>query len=178
MVSVPSLGHRQTYEPIASQTLTTSASEIIFSSIPGIYTDLVLVVSSMRTSGGYIHQVQFNSDSGSNYSSTVLNGGVSGSTALSTRYTSGTFLYATYGVGGTTTNPDALTIQIMSYANTNIFKTTLVSAASVGSGSVERIVGLWRSTNAITSIRIWPTSGAPNYASGSTFSLYGIRAAS
>ena len=71
-----------TYEPIATTTLGTSASSVTFSTIPGTYTDLVLVVAgtSAATNG---NEMQFNGDTGNNYSFTLLYG--TGSAAVSSR---------------------------------------------------------------------------------------------
>jgi hypothetical protein len=41
-----------TYTPIATQTLGSAASSVIFSSIPQGYTDLVLIENGKVTSGG------------------------------------------------------------------------------------------------------------------------------
>jgi hypothetical protein len=40
-----------TYEAIATQTLGSAAASVTFSSIPGTYTDLVLVVAGTLTTG-------------------------------------------------------------------------------------------------------------------------------
>jgi hypothetical protein len=61
----------------------------------------------------------------------------------------------------------------MSYTNTNVYKTVLTAAARAGTG-VDRIVGLWRSTSAITSVTLFTPDA--DMASGTTLSLYGIKA--
>jgi hypothetical protein len=43
-----------------------------------------------------------------------------------------------------------------------------------GSGAVWQIVGLWRSTSAITSINFFSSTGN-NFAIGTTATLYGIK---
>ena len=57
-----------TYTPIATQTLSSSVSNITFSSISGIYTDLILIVNIAETPsiGSFVFRV--NGDSGNNYS--------------------------------------------------------------------------------------------------------------
>jgi hypothetical protein len=72
-----------TYEAIATQTLGSAAASVTFSSIPGTYTDLVLVVAGTLTTGTENIVMQFNGDTGSNYSVTSLLG--DGSTASSFR---------------------------------------------------------------------------------------------
>jgi hypothetical protein len=63
-----------TYEPIATTTLGSAAADVTFTSISGTYTDLVLVaVTQIGSSGDYLG-VQFNSDTGTNYSRTRLSG--------------------------------------------------------------------------------------------------------
>jgi len=62
----------------------------------------------------------------------------------------------------------------MNYSNTTTYKTGLVRANSAASGT-DAIVGLWRSTAAITSIVA--THDTAQFATGSTFTLYGIASA-
>jgi hypothetical protein len=64
-------------------------------------------------------------------------------------------------------------IDIMDYSNTTTNKTNLTRSNNVGNG-LAAVVGMWRNTNAITSIRFFPDSG--NFSTGSTFRLYGIQA--
>jgi hypothetical protein len=157
----------RTYEPIASQTLGSDTASVTFSSIPGMWTDLILVVhgSGSTANDGIL---EFNGDTASNYSVTQLRG--NGSAASSVRYT------AAYlnGVGvWTTGNAYTFIVHIMSYANTNVFKTWL-SSASRADSEVNRVVGLWRSTSAVTEIKVKRGSG--NILTGATFSLFGIKA--
>lgn len=160
-----------TYEPIATTTLSSAATEVIFSSISGSYTDLVLVFEGTATSDLDIC-LQFNSDTGSNYSSTSLSG--NGSTASSSR-NSNVSKGITIGIiTGTRTMARAF---IMNYSNATTYKNVLsrVDSTNATYGLMAR-VGLWRSTSAITSIRFHlDVSNA--IASGSTFSLYGIKSA-
>ena len=158
-----------TYEPIASTTLGSAAASTTFSSISGTFTDLRLIVA------GAAEQVlapvlQFNSDTGSNYSRTLLLG--NGTAASSSRDSSVT----SASVGAFNTDgPHTAIVDIMSYANTNVYK-TLLSAASRDGFGVYRIVGLWRSTSAIDTITVLTSNGG-NFTSGTTFALYGIKAA-
>jgi hypothetical protein len=162
-----------TYEPIATTTLSSAASSITFSSIPGTYTDLRLVVNciSVGSSTGY---VRFNSDSATNYSRTNVRG--NGSVAASGRGTSSSEGVAIQASQATGTNPVLWTLDVFSYAgSTN--KTTLATAANDqnGTGNVEYTVSLWRNTAAITSLEIRTT--IDNFNSGTTATLYGIKAA-
>jgi hypothetical protein len=163
-----------TYTPITSQTLSSATSSITFSSISGSYTDLVLVASPLRdaTTGGYV-TMQFNSDTGSNYSNTGLLG--NGTTTQSSRTSSQTIAYLNWGADGlSTTNPNTMIASFQNYSNTTTYKTYLSRANQAGS-AVDAVVGLWRSTSAISTIAISRSTGS--FAIGSTFTLYGIKAA-
>jgi hypothetical protein len=161
----------KTYEPIATQTLGTASSTVTFSSIPQTYTDLI-VVSAPLSGGGEEFVMRFNNDSGTNYSSTILWG--SGSVAGSYRSFNETFaLLNYYGSVGTTQNTQIF--NIMNYSNSTTYKTVLGRAGRADSG-VDGSVALWRNTAAITSITIRLKVGS-NFSVGSTFTLYGIKAA-
>lgn len=164
-----------TYHPIATTTANGSVSTITFSSIAGIYTDLILISSVSLASGAENLRIRLNSDSGSNYSATILSG--SGSGALSARNSSQTYLSVDYN-GFINTTPNVNIVNLQNYSNTTTYKTVVVRSNNAASGAsgVDAIVGLWRSTSAITSITVLNSGGA-NFASGSTFTLYGIAAA-
>lgn len=175
-----------TMTPIATVTLASNSATFSFTNIPQTYTDLVLVMnyaccSSTGTTANTSPQLRINSDSGGNYSETLIYG--FGSTANSGRETTQTaYWIADYGWVSTTANYFGTSvINFMNYANTTTYKTLLErtahndSAYSVSMGSIAS-VGLWRSTSAITSIDIRMNS-TNLYRSGSTFTLYGIKAA-
>ena len=61
-----------------------------------------------------------------------------------------------------------------SYSNATIYKTILSRNST--KTIVYGLAALWRNTAAITSIQLVPYSGS-NFASGSTFALYGVKAA-
>jgi hypothetical protein len=158
-----------TYEPIATTTLGVAASEIIFSSIPGTYTDLKIIFTFVPSAGTY-PSLQFNSDTGTNYSWTRLSG--DGTTAASARAVTTSFIRG--GVGITATNPILFSVDVFSYANST-FKTALTDTSNDqnGTGRKDIVVGLWRNTAAITSVRIFPATG--NFNIGSTATIYGIK---
>jgi hypothetical protein len=162
-----------TYEAIATQTLGSTAATVTFNSIPSTYTDLVLVISAIATTsvGGDI-VIQFNSDTGSNYSGTYLWG--NGTSAGSTRGSNATYSLIDYYAEMDTSVANRI-VSIQNYSNTTTFKTFLSRANNAGRGT-DAIVGMWRSTAAITSLLLDVTS-TNDFAAGSTFSLYGIKAA-
>ena len=156
-----------TYEPIATTTLGSAAASITFSSIAGTYTDLRLVLVGNNGVGSNTTRLRFNSDTGTNYSRTFLEG--DGTTASSGRNTSGTSIL----VGDNRTTIGMQTIDIFSYAGST-YKTVLCTTSNDtnGAGTVNRTVGLWRSTAAITSVEF---SLADPFSIGTTATLYGIK---
>jgi hypothetical protein len=161
-----------TYFPLATTTLTSAASTVTFNSFSG-YTDLILVTDNIQSGGtqGNLF-IQFNSDSGSNYSRTWLSG--DGATAYSGRESSQTKIGLTaYAYPQTTTRWAGL-IHIQNYSNSTTYKNILIRGNNSAVG-VDAISGLWRSTSAITSLVL--SRSNDNFASGSTFTLYGIAAA-
>ena len=157
----------KTYESIATTTASGSASSVTFSSFSG-YTDLVLVVDGSISTAGTAVALRFNSDTGSNYSNTVLYG--DGSSALSARASNsdkGLVGYIGTGQGNTI-------VHIMNYANSTTYKTAL-GRFNASANFVGARVALWRSTSAITSINVLTDSGN-NWAAGTVFTIYGIQA--
>ena len=156
------------YEVISTQTLGSAVATVTFSSIPQTYTDLVLVVNGVQSANQYV-AIRFNGDATSNYSQTRLYG--DGTTAFSDRQTSATFGRLS---AGNPTNRFLTICSIQNYANATTFKTWL-SRSNLD--LVGAVVGLWRITPAaITSLSVLTTT-ADTFLTGTTFALYGIRAA-
>ena len=159
-----------TYEPIATTTLSSTVSSITISSIPSTYTDLRLVLVLL---GVGAVRIQPNSDAGARFSTRVLLG--NGSTASSTENPSTSFgINLAEIVSPSSTVPTLYTADIFSYAGST-FKTILATGNGDrnGSGSVGNLVGLWRDTTAISSIKI--DSNGNDYYSGTIVTLYGIK---
>jgi hypothetical protein len=163
-----------TYEPIATTTLSSTASSIIFSSIPATYTDLKLVLNPVVSAGAsdYAIYLNYNSDTGTNYSTTKLTG--NGNTAASSAQTSANQILI-YGTRGYTTTPSLYIVDTFSYAGSTL-KTCLISQSADynGTGGVMAAVGLWRSTSAITSLELL-NFGANLFGIGTIATLYGIK---
>lgn len=157
-----------TYTLIASNTLGSGATSLTFSSIPQTYTDLILICNG-NTSANANNYLQFNSDTGSNYSATRGSG--DGSAASSTRNSNQTqMLLDGFGYWTSTYGANKI-IHIMDYANTTTYKSVLTRANStVGT---DTLIGLWRSTSAINTIKFNSDS---TLQAGSIFKLYGIEA--
>ena len=157
-----------TYEPIATTTVSSATTFVTISSIPATYTDLFLL--GWNVSGGVNAIVQFNGDTGTNYSLTQLYG--DGTTAASLRGSNITYVYG--GVIGTSAT---IRCNIMNYSNTTTYKTVIARGGGAGN-YVDATAGLWRSTAAINSIKLQQDAGGVNsWQPGTTFTLYGIKAA-
>jgi hypothetical protein len=153
-----------TYVALDKKTIGTAASTVTFTSIPSTYTDLIVIFSGIGTTTDFF-SIRLNGDTGSNYSLTDLYG--NGSNAYSTRQTNQTKISRNECVG----QSNAI-ININNYANTTTYKTTLARSNAAGDGAFA-VVGLWRSTAAINSISL--IHDGSSFATGSTFSLYGIK---
>ena len=174
-----------TYTALLTQTLSTAAASVTFNSIPQGYTDLVLV-ANMRGSGASFNNmtyplIQFNGDTGTNYSYTSLFARNTGSsdTAVSERATN---VNGIKTLANTSVVFSPNIIHIQNYSNTTTFKTVLNRGAGAnGTTAVDGTlanVGLWRNTTAITSVTLTLSGTGLNFVVGSNFSLYGIASAS
>ncbi|NDB35894.1 MAG: hypothetical protein EB023_11270 [Flavobacteriia bacterium] len=176
------------YESIATVTVGSGgAANIEFTSIPSTYTHLQIrgiARNSQSGSGGASVYMQFNSDTGANYSrhylgayqgesSAVWAGGAANDTFIVSAYIPNNNLGADIFAG--------CVIDILDYKNTNKFKTTRtlhgydINGATVGYSYLTLDSGNWRSTNAITSIKLYGSTS--NFMQYSQFALYGIRGA-
>ena len=167
------------FESIATVTVGSGgAANVEFTSIAADWTHLqIRSIARCTTNDGTYMQLQFNSDTGSNYALHNLFG--NGSNAQAEGYANFSFGYAGYisQNNQTASSFGVAVLDILDYKNTNKFKTTrsLNGSDVNGSGNVILSSSLWRSTNAITSIKLTPNSG--NFAQYSHFALYGIKGA-
>jgi hypothetical protein len=173
-----------TYDSIASQTLSSAANSVTFSNISQTYTDLKLVLTNAKatnTARNVLIRVGNGSvDTASNYSHTNLGARSLSATPFSQRESSQTSGKLSWYTAMTTAQAQMSIVDIMNYSNTTTNKTILSSTrVQEGDGTysgVEDLVILWRSTSAINIISVL-TDVADTFQSGTTFSLYGIRAA-
>lgn len=166
-----------TYTPIASYTVPSVQSSYTFTSIPSTYTDLVLVYTGTLSSADYVCVRVGNGsiDTGSNYSHTNLVG--NGSSPSSGRSSNATYFFT----DPQNTNQANMVINFQNYANTTTYKTALMrwnvpQSDGGATGTTGAEVALWRSTSTINQIRVLTYAGQ-NFSVGSTFTLYGIKAA-
>lgn len=165
-----------TYTPIASITLGSSASSVTFSSIPQDYRDLVLKVTCTNATGGggnILPVAVLNSDTGSNYSRVRMTG--DGSSTASGSSTGDNFLNLFSGVDANETDEGLYLANFMDYSATDKHKTVIARANQV-TDRVGAIASRWADTSAITQIEMTTASAGDDFASGSTFALYGIEA--
>lgn len=166
-----------TYEPIATQTLGSTTTDVTLSSISSSYTDLILICNFSRvTANGQNLSLRVNSDTGSNYSNTYIEG--DGSTAYSGRNSNQTSARIGAVGGGftlSTTDLISVIINFNDYSNTTTNK-TIISRYNQAGANTGSAVALWRSTSAISSITL-STFNTGQFGSGSTFTLYGIKEA-
>lgn len=169
-------------EPIAVTTVPSGGlSSVTFGSIPQTYTHLQLRILG-RTNRSLFRDfmgLNFNADTGNNYSYHSLGG--NGTTATTGSIGSFNELQIGFLAGATANNANGfgnIIIDILDYANTNK-NTTLRALGGYddnGQGEIGIVSGLWINTTAVTQIDITPGSGTL-FSQYSSFALYGIKGA-
>ena len=161
---------------IGKVTLGSDAANIEFTSIPGTYTDLLILYSFRGVSAGSVSYSAFMRFNGAandtNHSARILRG--NGSTASSVTETFCQIGYCTAD-GATANTFGNGEVHIPNYANTSVAKSYSASGvaetnATTAVGGV--VAGLWNDTAAITAIKLMVAD--MNIKSGSTAYLYGI----
>ena len=162
-----------TYTLISSNTLSSSAASVTFSNINQNYTDLRLIFSgtSTRSSSNDIVYLSINGETlGTNgrYLNLYGTGSGSGGTGFSGSYN-------ILGIidGATGWQQSSGILDLLNYSNSTTFKPSF--ARTNGSDFVHSCMNIWTQTTAISSIRLWTNIGL--FSAGSTFTLYGIKAA-
>jgi hypothetical protein len=167
-----------TYESIATTTTTGNVILIEFENIPQTYTDLIAIAeikNTVATAYNMIIRVGNNTlDSGTNYTSLYLTSGQSNNPSAGLLRNQNRM--AEYAVGPRNNNDHMAIINFMDYSNTSTWKTVL-QRSSMASLALEYMTHTWRSTSAINRIGFSIDFSAINVASGSTVTLYGIKAA-
>ena len=159
-----------TYEPIATQTLSSPSTSVTFSSFSG-YTDLYLIVSGKSDGSNADFGLRFNGDTGTNYSRLYLYG--NGSTATSGVTSNSGYMNL---MNFSNVQTEVNRVHIMNYSNSTTYKTCLSRIDDAASLGTVAQAGLWRNTAAITSLSI-VTGGASALQAGTMLTLYGIKAA-
>lgn len=174
---------------LATVSLTTTASSVVFSGIPSNYTHLQIRALAQTNRGTYgvdsLHMT-FNGDAGSNYTVHWLYG--DGSSASSGSLSNPTtYLRAGDGLIGTSTGGTfgAAVIDVLDYTSSSKNKTMRTLSGVDVNGTVGGIggraglgSGVWlNSSAAISSINLFPQAGTL-WTANSHFALYGIKVAS
>jgi len=150
------------------------AANVEFTSIPATYTHLQIRGIGRITSGAQIGYLQVNGDTtATNYYVHALEGdGASAYAYAVNSYPRFTSLPSNTSIFGVTV------LDLLDYVNTNKYKTfrALGGADKNGSGEITLYSGLWKNTDAVSSIKLIPNSGA-TFAEHSTYALYGIKSA-
>jgi hypothetical protein len=168
-------GAPNSYDSIASTTVGAGGvADITFSSIPSAYTHLQLRLFIQEPVDTVA--IEFNSDTGNNYSRHELVGD-GGVVVGATSSTNMIYVATTFGSSGSRFG--AAVVDILDYKNTNKYKTVRSLAGVDNNTSFSKIIlysGLWQNTNAITTIKVRSrTSGT--IAQYSQAALYGIKGA-
>jgi hypothetical protein len=170
------------YDALATVTVPSGgAASVSFVGIPTGYKHLQIRFMGRSTLTGQdriAQKIQFNSDTGANYSHHQLFG--DGSSAAANATTSTTYIASglseltsanapanTFGVG---------IIDVLDYANVSKYKTVRALTGQDQNSTSGRIFlasGLWQSTSAITAIVLAPENG--NYVQYSSIALYGVK---
>lgn len=166
-----------TYVLIASNTLSSSAASVTFSSIPGTYTDLVVKWSARDTWSDYASGIfiTFNATT-TNYSDTHLTGLNGAATATSSRNSGAARLEGFSSAATATANTfSSGEIYIPSYTvsqNKPASTYTVAENNNANNAVVDIAAGLWQNTAVITEVKF---SARTNFVTGSSFWLYGIK---
>jgi len=171
------------YESIATVTVGGGGSSSIdFTSISGTYKHLQIryISRCSRSDIGDSIGLQFNGDTGSNYTRHYMDG--NNGVIYVGASTSQTLSNSAYGAAANTAANcfGAGVIDILDYASSNKTKTIRVLAGvednTAAAGDITLRSGLWFATPAaITSIKLLATSGTQNFVQYSTFALYGVK---
>ena len=161
------------YESIATVSIGSGgAANATFSSIPSTYKHLqIRQIAQCATAATWI-AIQFNSDTGTNYTWHELRGdGASASAAGG-----GGLAYIRIALQDAGSYWSSAVTDILDYQNTNKYKTTrsLHGVDRNGGGVVGLTSGFWANTAGVSSITIYPQGGG-NFNQYSQFALYGIK---
>ena len=164
--------------PIGTYNVMTAASTFTIPSIPSTYSHLRIYtyVKTSRSAQIDPMYLQFNGDTGNNYSHTGTEA-ESGPTVAGFNAQSQNKAYWGRAASASGASRRGVgVIDIYNYSNTNI-KKTFNSISGIdynGGGNVVASVGAWESTSAINSITFIPGVG-PNILTGTVFQVYGIK---
>jgi hypothetical protein len=171
------------YESIQTVTVGGGGSATVsFTSIPSTFKHLQVRYLAQTNRGTYGTDnilIRLNSDTAGNYSVHSITGdgasvtaGAGTSTTQFSSQATGSGASTTYGAG---------VMDLLEYANTNIYKTSRILSGADHNGTIAGYGGQilfssggWRSTSAVTTIQFRPEFGSA-FTQYSQFALYGIK---
>jgi len=163
------------FESIATATLSTTTTNITLSSIPSTYQHLQLRILTRASNASVDRAItlRVNSDSGANYAQHYLDADGATVSASGTASTTSGLFTKTAGANAGANTFGVAVIDFHDYASTTKTKTirSFGGFDNNGAGNVVLASTLWNSTTAINAITIVNTS----FLSGSTIALYGIK---
>ena len=171
------------FDSIGSVILSSNTATVTFSSIPQTYTHLLLKGSSRATTSGagdVSGIMQFNSDTGTNYSWHRLYGYGGGTPAgADASASASSLIYGDICANGTMSSLfSPFVTTILDYTSTVKHKAfySLTGFSNNANGAIFLNSGVWRPSSpvAITSLTL-KLSDSTSYVSGSIFSLYGVK---
>lgn len=183
-VTSASSGNAAGMVKIAKVVTTGSAATITFSSIPGIYTDLKLIISGRDTATGTadaLVKLKINSDAtAANYADSQYiynNSNVTVIAVTISSTTAGAVIGDIPGSSGLATAVGMIELLIPNYAGTAFHKILQAQSTSYFNSTGAKlenfiISSIWKSTAAITALVI--TAGATAFVDGTTATLYGL----
>jgi hypothetical protein len=174
------------YESIETVTVGSGGSSTVsFSSIPATYKHLQIRFLAQTNRATYgtdnclIRMGNGSIDTGSNYSYHGLVGDGSAANAFGSAST--TQFIAQISASGASSTYGGVVMDVLEYANTNIYKTTRLLSGVDHNGAISGYYGQiifassnWRSTSAVTTIQFRPEFGSA-FTQYSSFALYGIK---
>lgn len=149
------------------------ASSMSFSSIPGTYTDLLLKISALNTTGLANTTVAFNGSSSGYKLRALRSTGTALATFTESTWGNGAWFQAGYNPNGST--PSNSDLYIFNYASST-FKVMNLDYVHENNGNPAYSflsTGYWENTSAITSITV--ATDTWNFAQNTMASLYGIK---
>jgi len=169
------------YESIATVTVGAGgAANVEFTGISGSYSHLQIRFIARTARASFPDDnlaIQLNGNTGSNYAQHQLNGNGSAASAGGGSTLTDMRLGRLTGSTALTGNFAPGVIDILDYSNTNKNRTlrSLSGNDNNGAGDVTLMSGLYQSTTAVTSIKLFSQTGSNNFAQYSSFALYGIK---
>jgi len=167
------------FAKINESVLVGTTASVTFSSIPATYRNLRLYVLCRSDTAGVQTNLfmQFNGDTAANYDYQEMAGQQAATAAVESLAQIGIPMREMPAAGTTASHPAIFTIDIPWYASTTFLKLSINQSSwsngtATGSLVTRNAMGRWRSSAAITSIRLVP--GAGSFIAGSSFALYGF----